>query len=87
MSTSELRQRVALNHVPETKNPPTATSDTNGYPPRRNEELAHPSGKAKYGRFRALIRAFTFSLYFTAGCLVYAFHPGRRAFLAKSRIF
>ncbi|KXJ92498.1 acyltransferase-domain-containing protein [Microdochium bolleyi] len=53
--TSELRQRTALNKVSE---------------PQPAADFLHPSGKAKYGRFRSYLRAFTFSVYFMSGIVV-----------------
>ncbi|KAI1822747.1 acyltransferase-domain-containing protein [Xylaria intraflava] len=66
MTTSKLRQRPS---------PPT---DIDGAEPKLaflsknaalDPNIGHPSGEAKYGRFRALIRAFTFTLYFGSGIL------------------
>ncbi|KAI5865237.1 acyltransferase-domain-containing protein [Durotheca rogersii] len=45
--------------------PPSDVTD-----PALDPDAAHPAGQAKYGRFRAFIRALTFSIYFGCGCLI-----------------
>jgi hypothetical protein len=68
MTASELRQRPR----PGTQVPENNLTDgiTN---PALDPKIGHPSGEAKYGRFRALFRAFTFSLYFGTGIIMYEF--------------
>jgi hypothetical protein len=56
--------------VVEVSESKTADSITN---PALDPEVEHPSGKAKYGRFRAFIRACSFGLYFAIGTLTYVF--------------
>ncbi|KAI1817237.1 acyltransferase-domain-containing protein [Poronia punctata] len=67
METSELRRRTQPGPgIPE---PNLTAGITN---PALDPKIGHPSGKAKYGRLRALLRAFTFSLYF--GISIIAIH-------------
>lgn len=66
MAKSELRQRP-LSAVDISKSD-VATDATN---PALDPNIGHPSGEAKYGRFRSFIRAVTFSLYFGTGILTY----------------
>ncbi|KAI0814701.1 acyltransferase-domain-containing protein [Xylaria sp. FL0064] len=64
MTTSELRQRAR----PATDIPgPDLVAEIKN--PALDPKIGHPSGKAKYGRFRSYLRAFTFSLYFGSGIL------------------
>ncbi|KAI1368127.1 acyltransferase-domain-containing protein [Xylaria arbuscula] len=66
MAASELRQRPrpATNGLkPNLSNVAEATN------PALDPKIQHPSGEAKYGRFRSLLRAFTFSIYFGTGIL------------------
>ena len=65
MTTSELRQRVALNPVPDSK------TTNEPYPPKKNDALSHPSGRIKYGRVMAFLRALSVGIYFLTGCIVY----------------
>ncbi len=67
MTTSELRRRVALNPVEVSPN----SSSTDTYPPKKNDALAHPSGRAKYGRVMAFLRALSVGIYFFTGIIVY----------------
>ncbi|RYP93585.1 hypothetical protein DL770_000327 [Monosporascus sp. CRB-9-2] len=67
MTTSELRQRVALNHVAEI--PGKATTAADNHPLKKDKAPSHPSGKAKYGRAMAFLRALSFTIYFITGCL------------------
>ncbi|KAJ8124981.1 hypothetical protein O1611_g8659 [Lasiodiplodia mahajangana] len=65
MTTSELRKRPQpAGDVPK---PNPATDVVN--PALNISKAGHPSGEAKYGRFRSLLRAVTFSLYFGTGIL------------------
>ncbi|KAI8624711.1 acyltransferase-domain-containing protein [Xylariaceae sp. FL1651] len=64
MTTSELRQRPQPGA--EIPGPNFAAGTTN---PALDPKIGHPSGEAKYGRFRALFRAFCVGLYFGTGCL------------------
>ncbi|KAI1396840.1 acyltransferase-domain-containing protein [Hypoxylon fuscum] len=64
MTAAELRQRPPPpGNVAESKSIADATN------PALDPNIAHPAGKAKYGRFRALLRAVSFTIYFTSGCL------------------
>ncbi|KAI2607808.1 acyltransferase-domain-containing protein [Hypoxylon sp. NC1633] len=64
MSAGELRKRppLAANGAERnlTADATISTADTN---------IAHPAGEAQYGRFRAMIRAVSFSIYFATACL------------------
>ncbi|KAI1767971.1 acyltransferase-domain-containing protein [Hypoxylon sp. FL1150] len=67
MTAAELRQRGPLPGkvaIPESESKSKQTADTTN-----PSNMAHPAGKAKYGRFRALLRAITFAIYFGSGCL------------------
>lgn len=67
MTTSALRQRPGP--ASQVRKLDVAADTTN---PALDPKIGHPSGEAKYGRFRSLLRAFTFSLYFGSGILTYA---------------
>ncbi|KAI0157404.1 acyltransferase-domain-containing protein [Xylariaceae sp. FL1272] len=65
MASSELRQR----RLSETKIPAQKLKAEISNP-ALDPKVGHPSGEAKYGRFRARLRALTLSLYFGTGVLV-----------------
>lgn len=69
MATSELRKRPqpAIDH-PNKSDPATDIDIAN---PAFGPKIGHPSGEAKYGRYRSFLRAVTFSLYFGTGILTY----------------
>lgn len=71
MAVSGLRQRPQ----PWTKvrEPNLTAVITN---PALDPKIGHPSGEAKYGRLRALFRAFTVSLYFGTGIIMYESSDG-----------
>ncbi|KAK6951532.1 hypothetical protein Daesc_006053 [Daldinia eschscholtzii] len=64
MNAAELRRHSpSLDHVSKPK-------PTTGAPgPTLDSNTAHPAGKAKYGRFRAFLRAVSVFVYFASGCL------------------
>ncbi|KAI1182181.1 acyltransferase-domain-containing protein [Nemania serpens] len=62
MTTSDLRQRPRSAIVVPAPDPAAGVANATLDPP-----LGHPSGEAKYGRFRSRVRAATFSLYFGTG--------------------
>ncbi|KAI1499547.1 acyltransferase-domain-containing protein [Biscogniauxia marginata] len=62
--TAELRRRPpTIPDVPE----PNLTAGVTRHAP--DPSTAHPAGKAKYGRFRAMLRAISCAIYFSSGCL------------------
>jgi lysocardiolipin and lysophospholipid acyltransferase len=73
MTKSELRQRP-LSAIETSKSDAATDTDNTDNPgnPALDPNIGHPSGEAKYGRFRSFIRAVTFSLYFGTGILTYA---------------
>ncbi|KAI1204569.1 acyltransferase-domain-containing protein [Annulohypoxylon truncatum] len=64
MTTAELRHRP-----PPSDDAPEPNSKAGIAGPVLDPNVGHPAGEAKYGRFRAFIRAVTFLIYFTSGCL------------------
>lgn len=78
MTTSELRQRPRP--ATEVRKLDVVADSLN---PALDPKIGHPSGEAKYGRFRSLLRAFTFSLYFGTGILTY--DPPSMSFAAQIR--
>ncbi|KAI0381250.1 acyltransferase-domain-containing protein [Hypomontagnella monticulosa] len=65
MTTAELRHRPPRPHGKILEaNLKAGTAQTAPDP-----AIAHPAGEAKYGRFRAFIRAVSFLIYFASGCL------------------
>ncbi|KAI0003590.1 acyltransferase-domain-containing protein [Xylariaceae sp. FL0662B] len=64
MTAAELRHRRL---PPENGSDPNLKTEYSN--PALDPNIAHPAGKAKYGRFRAFIRLLTFSIYFTVGIL------------------
>ncbi|KAI1336352.1 acyltransferase-domain-containing protein [Xylariaceae sp. FL0016] len=65
MATAELRRRP-----PSSKVIPEPNLTAGIAKPATDPSIYHPAGKAKYGRFRAFVRAVSFGLYFTSSCLV-----------------
>ncbi|KAI0470793.1 acyltransferase-domain-containing protein [Xylariaceae sp. FL0804] len=64
MTTAELRRRpVSEKDIPE----PALTAGLTK--PAPDSDTAHPSGEARYGRFRAFLRLLSFTAYFAIGCL------------------
>ncbi|KAI1102535.1 acyltransferase-domain-containing protein [Jackrogersella minutella] len=64
MTTAELRRRPPpSDNAPE----PNLTAGVTG--PALDPNVAHPAGKAKYGRFRSYLRALSVGIYFASGCL------------------
>ncbi|KAI0847166.1 hypothetical protein F5Y00DRAFT_122111 [Daldinia vernicosa] len=65
MNSAELRHPL----LPGDASKPTTAAGISG--PILDSSSAHPAGKAKYGRFRAFLRAISVFVYFASGCLTY----------------
>ncbi|KAI2778031.1 acyltransferase-domain-containing protein [Daldinia loculata] len=64
MNSAELWRRPPL---PGDASNPKSAAGVSG--PTLDSNTAHPAGKAKYGRFRAFLRAVSVFVYFASGCL------------------
>ncbi|KAI1171759.1 acyltransferase-domain-containing protein [Nemania sp. FL0916] len=70
MAVPELRQRARpVTNGSATKPDPAIVANHVVANPALDPKIRHPSGEAKYGRFRSLVRAVTFSIYLALGLI------------------